>query len=76
MNNITKSKLLFEKENEEKNNLSNISKCNTVHFNYFCHKCFKNPIVGYRYKSSVCDNYDLCSDCEEKNPKTWEHIIL
>ena len=70
ISNLSKSKILLEKE-EDKNKLYN--KCNTIHFNCFCQKCFKNPIVGYRYKCSICDNYNLCADCEEKNAETGEH---
>eukprot|EP00826_Nyctotherus_ovalis_P000440 TRINITY_DN0_c501_g1_i9.p1 TRINITY_DN0_c501_g1~~TRINITY_DN0_c501_g1_i9.p1 ORF type:complete len:289 (-),score=58.77 TRINITY_DN0_c501_g1_i9:47-913(-) len=30
-----------------------------------CDVCGMNPIVGVRYKCSVCPDYDLCSHCEE-----------
>ena len=48
-------------------------KCNTVHNGIKCEKCFKEPIIGYRYKCSTCTNYNLCEDCEEKNAQTGEH---
>ena len=51
----------------------NKNKCNTIHYGIKCAKCLKNPIVGFRYKCSICNNYDLCEECEEKNCQTEEH---
>jgi len=31
-----------------------------VHEGIKCQKCFQEPIIGYRYKCSVCNDYDLC----------------
>ena len=60
--NITKSKL------EGINKISNIqNKINTTHYNIACEFCGKTPIIGYRYKCSQCPNFNLCSECEEKN---------
>jgi hypothetical protein len=47
--------------------------CNTVHNNIKCENCFMEPIVGFRYKCSVCKNYNLCEKCEEKNEETLNH---
>ena len=47
--------------------------CNTVHNNIKCEHCFMEPIVGFRYKCSVCSNYNLCEKCEEKNEETQNH---
>ena len=33
-----------------------------------------DPIVGVRYKCAICDNYDLCEDCEAKT--THNHPFL
>jgi len=52
---------------------SNKNKFNTIHNGIKCAKCFKNPIAGFRYKCSICSNYDLCEECEEKNCQTEEH---
>ena len=38
-----------------------------------CEKCFVEPIKGYRYKCSVCKDYNLCEKCEEKNEISKEH---
>ena len=67
MSGITKSKIL---EIDEKNKKSNI---NSVHNNIDCKKCKQNPIIGYRYKCSICLDYNLCEKCEEQNSVTLEH---
>ena len=66
------SKLIIEKSQLENNNI-NISFCDTIHKGIRCKKCLQMPIIGYRYKCSVCDDYDLCSKCEEENSRTGNH---
>ena len=55
--------------------LSNIDKSayNYEHKGIKCERCFAEPIKGYRYKCSVCNNYNLCGKCEEENQKTFFH---
>lgn len=35
-----------------------------IHRSITCDGCRKHPLVGVRYKCMVCDDYDLCKDCE------------
>ena len=35
-----------------------------VHIGVTCDGCNLNPIVGARFKCTVCTNYDLCESCE------------
>ena len=51
----------------------NKSVCKTVHNNVKCQQCFMNPIVGFRYKCTKCDNYNLCEKCEENNAESQNH---
>ena len=66
------SQLVINKSGIKKNDL-NLSICNTVHRGVKCEKCFAEPIIGYRYKCSVCNNYNLCQECEEKNSVEGNH---
>ena len=49
-----------------------------------CDQCHVNPIVGIRYRCSMCANYDLCESClirnenlqqqqqqQQKSPRAW-----
>ena len=66
----------LEKENSElkaEKKLVESSICNTVHTNIKCEHCFSNPIKGIRYKCSICNNYNLCQQCHEKNSETGSH---
>ena len=44
----------------------NLINNNIIHYDINCSNC-KQLIEGIRYKCSVCDNYNLCSKCEESN---------
>jgi hypothetical protein len=37
-----------------------------VHEHVTCDSCGKFPIVGIRYKCSICHNYDFCEECEAR----------
>ncbi|XP_028329400.1 sequestosome-1 [Gouania willdenowi] len=45
-----------------------------VHPNVTCDGC-EGPVVGTRFKCSVCPDYDLCSDCQAQGKHT-EHALL
>jgi hypothetical protein len=34
-----------------------------THARVRCDGCRRHPIVGYRYKCAVCDDFDFCHDC-------------
>ena len=36
------------------------------HLNVACDGCGASPILGIRYKCSVCKNFDFCETCEER----------
>ena len=43
-----------------------------------CNGCGMNPIVGTRYRCSVCDNFDYCENCQQiyKNEHNHEFIKI
>lgn len=45
-----------------------------IHDEIRCDGCSVKPIKGDRYKCSICEDYDFCSNCEEKNYKTKVHL--
>ena len=70
MSALTKSKIVSNKYGMKE--LSKI-KCQTIHPGVKCQNCFKEPIIGIRYKCTACSNYNLCSACEEKNSSVNAH---
>ncbi len=47
-----------------------------VHYRVACDMCSMHPIVGVRYKCTVCVDYDLCEKCEESNWKNHNHPMI
>ena len=37
-----------------------------VHSKVMCDGCGMLPLTGWRYKCSICDDYNLCENCEER----------
>lgn len=53
-------------ESSEKKEEVEAKKCDVVFHKYVvCDGCGMNPIQGVRYKSSVVEDFDLCSICED-----------
>lgn len=48
------------------NNNNNNNNNSNVHEGVTCDGCNQSPIVGTRFKCSVCYDYDLCEACEAK----------
>jgi hypothetical protein len=44
-----------------------------LHVGISCAGCSQSPIKGVRYECSICDNYNLCSSCEDQNVETLHH---
>ena len=45
-----------------------------VHTGVCCDGCGVSPIIGCRYKCSVCQNYDFCPNCEDT--RKHEHPFI
>ncbi|KAL3695035.1 hypothetical protein R1sor_008686 [Riccia sorocarpa] len=49
----------------------------SVHHGVVCDSCGVSPILGVRYKSTVKEDYDLCSSCHAKADATsGEYVIV
>lgn len=46
-----------------------------VHPNVICDGC-EGPVVGARFKCTVCPNYDLCSTCEGKGIHKEHNMVM
>lgn len=47
-----------------------------VHHRYICDGCGMAPIVGSRFKCTVCEDFDYCENCEEKFKDQHKHPFL
>eukprot|EP01006_Ploeotia_vitrea_P054482 TRINITY_DN67890_c0_g1_i1.p2 TRINITY_DN67890_c0_g1~~TRINITY_DN67890_c0_g1_i1.p2 ORF type:complete len:116 (-),score=2.85 TRINITY_DN67890_c0_g1_i1:431-778(-) len=59
--------MIFEERKEE-------DKIVVTHPHVICDGCNTNPIVGNRYKCSVCPDFDYCEKCEAE--KEHSHPFL
>jgi len=48
----------------------------TVHKGVSCNLCGVSPIVGNRYKCTVCYDYDLCDSCENATSESHAHPTI
>ncbi len=47
-----------------------------VHKNVRCEGCGLDPLVGYRYMCTICEDYNLCENCEETNAVRHGHPFI
>ena len=47
-----------------------------VHRNVRCEGCGLDPLVGWRYMCTICDDYNLCENCEETNALRHGHPFI
>ena len=46
------------------------------HSKVICDGCGMKPIVGVRYKCTVCENFDYCENCEKTLGEAHQHPFL
>jgi len=47
-----------------------------VHYGVRCNGCNALPIVGYRYKCTVCPDFDYCEECESTREHAHDFIKM
>lgn len=47
-----------------------------IHHNIICDYCNSYPIQGIRYKCTVCNDFDLCEECEKTFGESHDHPLL
>ena len=47
-----------------------------VHSKIMCDGCGMLPILGWRYKCSICDDFNLCENCEERIGRKHNHPFI
>jgi hypothetical protein len=65
---VKKYENLMKKNQEQpkpNTNTTTSSNSNLVHPSVSCDGCGLSPIRGFRYKCTVCPNFDFCEKCEE-----------
>lgn len=69
-----------QRKAESKENPKIDNREEVIHEHVTCDGCGMKPIVGIRYKCSICPDFDYCSTCEQNidhvHPflkiKTWK----
>jgi len=54
------------KKNNESFVMNELKGAITEHKHVACDGCGMSPLIGIRYKCSVCENFDYCEICEER----------
>ena len=75
---IKEASKIFEKAKKSQVSSQNsmFSSTNVIHANLTCDGCKMYPIVGNRYKCTICENFDYCDLCEEKFAEIHNHPFL
>ena len=47
-----------------------------VHRDIRCDGCGLDPLVGYRFMCTICDDYNLCENCEEEKGIKHNHPFI
>ena len=68
-------KLFFKKHWEHFKEMKK-SEGKAIHYGYICDGCQMEPIIGNRYKCTVCNDFDYCDACEEKYRNEHNHPFL
>jgi len=65
---------IFNDPPADQDQINSAAQPQSVHQRVTCDGCNVDPIVGIRYKCSVCKDFDFCSKCEES--RDHDHPFL
>ena len=75
-NNIGSTLPSFDAFNGNNNNISTTVSNEAVHLGVKCDGCMIIPIIGDRYKCTVCSDFDLCAKCESQGVHDQKHPMM
>ena len=67
---------IFEKTKQSLLISHNIPSSKVIHSNITCDGCKMFPLIGNRYKCTICNDFDYCELCEEKFSDIHKHPFL
>ena len=74
LNGINPPPKVQSKKSEQSPSLGNNFKTDKIiHFGVKCDGCKMYPIIGYRFKCSICPKFDFCQSCMEKFSENHRH---
>jgi hypothetical protein len=47
-----------------------------IHYGVRCNGCYTNPIIGFRYKCTICPDFDYCEECESTKEHPHDFIKM
>ena len=63
--------------NEDENNeMINCSNDKEYHYGIKCNNCNAFPIIGCRYKCTICEDFNICEGCEKSMGANHSHHLL
>jgi len=74
--NVAQGEPAEEQINSMSTTQNTINPQSVIHPNVECDGCGMAPIVGPRYKCSVCKDFDYCQTCEERKPHPHPFIKI
>ena len=61
---------------DENNEMINCSNDKQYHYGIMCNNCSVFPVIGCRYKCTICEDFNLCEECEKRMGAIHSHPLL
>ncbi len=74
---IRKITKIYKPAIEDENNVMiNCSNDKQYHYGIMCNNCSVFPVIGCRYKCTICEDFNLCEECEKRMGAIHSHPLL